>query len=212
MQMEKLFSRVESALTALTASALLSQSCLPAMGSENGKKVAPTVSKSTYVVPPAAKIDSRPLTPVVLKGDVSTTGVFDEFHTAAGFKCSRDAHGVTITEVTNGGEAFKCGLRPGDQVLNVQPNAEYTAVTIRRGSNIYEAHIAKQAPNSDRFTAQTPQFDRTAGTPNGNLNGRASRYACSDGDLQLLSKYEFELIIDRSMSMRLRDCPGQLSR
>jgi hypothetical protein len=74
----------------------------------------------------------------------------------------------------------------------------------RTGSQVLDsrARLLPQSPNVDSIPQQPFQLRATQ------LNGAA----IENGQISALSRYDLEIIIDRSMSMRRRDCPGGLSR
>jgi hypothetical protein len=71
--------------------------------------------------------------------------------------------------------------------------------------NAFQSGTATADPNRNGFNLNAQKNDLSTGT---DQNGMP-RTAFS---VQLLSHYQIELFVDRSMSMRKRDCPGGLSR
>lgn len=166
--------------------------------------------------------DSAGNQPVVLKGDVAAYGpLTDDVQDALGLACMKEGHLTKITLVRPASEASFKGLRVGDEILDARIKDGLVSIGIKRAGQVYAAQLSlypqKPAAGSSylpsaRYAAGTPQADEFAGQPFQLRAGQLSGYVIDSTDIAALSKYNFELIIDRSMSMRVRDCPDRLSR
>lgn len=151
--------------------------------------------------------DASKTHPKFLQGGVTSFGkLTDELQARIGIQCTRDYQGtIRIETVRTGTEAYWKGLRPGDAVLNARADSTQAFVTINRDGRIYQASLNTSGHNP-RLVSQSPAADKI-NQPRG-LKGRTEDQKV----IETLSKYNFEIIIDRSMSMTIPDCPGRLSR
>jgi hypothetical protein len=186
-----------------------------------------------------AEIQSRNNQSSVLKGQATVYAVLtDEIQTRMGFTCSADKDGnIVVSAVRSGMAAAKSQIQTGDHILSAEMNGKFLALTIRRNSKILNARLKDeanptllfQAPRADRvvrkpfaLNAEKTEVNDNklasasgalAQFPGGNQNLGADQFALrADQGFRLLADYDIELIVDRSMSMRERDCPGGLSR
>ncbi|HEY9714359.1 MAG TPA: PDZ domain-containing protein [Chroococcales cyanobacterium] len=177
----------------------------------------------------------------VLKGQVGAFGVLtDELQSKLGFRCSTTQDEDTVVDqVKPGTAAADCGIQAGDRILDAQLDGDALNVTIERQGQFFKARlrdlaagleqptlVAQQAQKDNRptkpFTLNAAQFampdnkllpenPKTDTPPRIPLNG--DRFALKvQKNLRLLSKYNLQLIVDRSASMHKQDCPGGLSR
>jgi hypothetical protein len=157
---------------------------------DRGKKASATESKEK---------------PVFLQGSVDAFGVLtDEIQGQIGIQCRKASGQTSIATVRPNSLAALNGLRAGDAVLDASIDKNSIFIKINRDGNTYGARIAlngasqtltpSAALNTIRQTLDTSQFKLRTETT------------------LALSKYKLELIIDRSLTMRKRDCPGGLSR
>jgi len=156
----------------------------------------------SYAAPPTSQDQDKP---VVLTGGVESFGILtDDLQRELGIRCAKDGAGnVRIQQVHLGTEAYYKGLAAGDIVLNARADANRVYVTINRAGKIYEARLGEET-TAVQLRPETARMD----APRQPLQG----YAIESGHVRVLSNYNLELIIDRSLSMRRPDCPGGLSR
>lgn len=172
-----------------------------------------------YKAPDEARLDRtatatpQKAKPVILKGDVSTFGVLtDEVQERLGITSTKQGNSAKITKVRPNSEAHRGGLRSGDLITDARyDNGAYVLSAQRDGQN-YQLVVGAQQNNYGGYRLQTPQSAPSAPPSfQAKIDQFAGR-ALDSRELQTLGAYNFELIIDRSMSMRKRDCPGGLSR
>src|SRR5262249_6231625 len=77
-------------------------------------------------------------------------------------------------------------------------------------ANRFGSYAAQFPPPGLR--PQSATIDSSSQPPFPLRADRFSGYALDSNQIQSLAKYDLEIIIDRSVSMRHRDCPGGLSR
>lgn len=189
----------------------------------------PTLAQST----PAATSNAP------LKGEIGAFGVLSgEVEDKLGFETANTAdEDIKISKVRPGSAAAKAGLQENDQVIDAQMQGDALKITIKRNGNTFYARlraltepppvlVAQQAKSDTRVTKPftlhaeqkesldnqlIPESPRADAPKAVQISG--DRFALSvDKNLRLLSKYNLELIVDRSSSMHKRDCPGGLSR
>lgn len=168
---------------------------------------------------------------VLLQGGVSSFGILtDEVQSTLGIHCTKDGSGGTrIKNVRLGSEAANKGLREGDVILDARAENGQFYIKISRDGHIYGAQLAGRMDSSriqrpvaeagrpTAFQLDASQFRLNADQSRLNadqfrLNADQFHLNAADSRIRILANYNLELIIDRSLSMRRRDCPGGLSR
>lgn len=151
--------------------------------------------------------------PITLQIEVAKFGVLtDELQAKLGMTCKKDARSaIRITAIRPGSEAASKWLRVGDIVVNTWQDKQLTHIVINRGGKMYEARLWS-ANYTLKTQAQPPLVDLPRSQPFAlKVKQNQIQLAAATG-IQLLSHYELEFFIDRSLSMRRPDCPGGLSR
>jgi hypothetical protein len=152
-------------------------------------------------------------TPLTLKIEVAKYGVLtDELQAKLGMTCKKDAESaIRIAEIRPGGEAASKWLRVGDIIVNAWQDKQLTHIVISRGGKMYEARL--WSPNYTLKPLPLPPLADVAYPQPFNLKVKQSRVQASAATgVQMLSNYDLEFLIDRSLSMRRPDCPGGQSR
>lgn len=148
--------------------------------------------------------------PVFLTGKVDSFSVLDDdVQELLGISCNKTSKGVQIKEVRPNSEAATIGLKAGDAILDARRQGKQFILSVRRNGRMFSARLNE---NQKTLQAETATIDLThqpphklQATQNAPFDLRASR-------VSMLSKYQIELMLDRSLSMRRPDCPGGLSR
>ena len=162
----------------------------------------------------------------VLKGGVTTFGVLTEqLQSDIGLNCQRDSAGaVKVGKVLAGREAYYAGVQEGDKILSAKIEGKELQIGLQRDNHIFLARLkvlgagqtiaakvtqSAPAPIQPLLAASAPTntFQLTE-----DQNHLIQSYAVESKRMQKLSHYNFQIIMDRSLSMQTRDCPLQLSR
>ena len=163
-----------------------------------------------------------------LYGGVSKFAILDDnAQSNLGIKCATAGDGFRIAAVVAGSEADKKGVQVGDLVLSAQADKNDIGLGLERGERIFYLKLKK----TTQVAAQlTPMEARKDVVPAQTFPLQAERNVAEVPEmqvpqqnipvmsvvpreqLQLLAKYDIELVVDQSMSMRRQDCPGDLSR
>ena len=162
----------------------------------------------------------------MLKGGVTTFGVLTEqLQNDIGLSCRRgDTGAVEIGKVQTGREAYYAGVTEGDKILSAKIEGKELLIGLQRGTQVFQARLrllgagqtiaakvtqAAPAPLQTLLASSAPAnlFQLTS-----DQNQLISSYAVEPKRMQQLSHYNFQIIMDRSLSMQARDCPLQLSR
>lgn len=172
---------------------------------------------SVYAAPAQARIDERapkPAKPVLLHGDVSAIGVLTEdVQTSYGFSAVKVGNGCArVTDVRVNSHAQRAGLKAGDAILDTTVDSNGYKLTVKRDNKVVVLQLGVGQNQQDgRYKAMVPETG-TAPTPA--FRAKIDQFAggAESRQISALSNYNFEIIIDRSRSMQIRDCPGGLSR
>lgn len=172
----------------------------------------------------------------MLHGGVGAFGVLsDEIQQKMGLLVGQNsANQIAVMDILPGTAAFDCGIHKGDRILDAHLQGNALNVTISRNGNVFRAHLKEIAP---KLLSETPQRDNTPTKPfalgvqqigyadntlvpekavvdkSKPLSAAVNQFALrADQNYRRLANYNLELIVDRSMSMRTKDCPDGLSR
>lgn len=104
-----------------------------------------------------------------------------------------------------------CGMAPALAAPQNKPLARQP-VSLTGGVSTFAAGADRQANSSPGLRSLSPTIDLSSSPPHQLRAERFSGYAIDARQIRALAKYDVELIIDRSLSMRRGDCPGGLSR
>lgn len=162
----------------------------------------------------------------ILKGGVTTFGVLTEqLQADIGLTCKRDNAGaIQVGKVLAGREASYAGLAEGDKILSAKIEGKELQIGIQRDSHVFLAKLKVLAAGqtlASKVTTAAPapiQPMLAANAPINMLqlseeqNRLIQGYAVEPKRMQQLAHYDFQIIMDRSLSMQARDCPMQLSR
>ncbi len=131
---------------------------------------------------------------------------------------------INITAVRDGSPAFQGGLQVGDHVTNVDRQGDLVALTVQKDGRSKTIKLSLEAQGDPAtLSLRLPRTDNTMPTSPTALNAeRLAAFVDRNQEpmavvkvsetARFLSKYDVELIVDASMSMRKRDCPGFMSR
>lgn len=154
--------------------------------------------------------------------DILTSAVKQQL----GLRTGATVDGTTnITAVRDGSPAFQGGLQVGDQVTNVDRQGDLVALTVQKDGRAKTIKLSLEAEGDPAtLSLRLPRTDNSMPTKSPTaLNAeRLAAFVERNQEpmavvkvsetARFLSKYDVELIVDASMSMRKRDCPGFLSR
>lgn len=158
--------------------------------------------------------------------DILTSAVKQQL----GLRTGASTDGTTnITAVRDGSPAYQGGLQVGDSVTNVDRQGDLVALTVQKDGRSRTIKLSLQAegdpptlslrlPRPDNTQIKSPtalNAERLAAFVDRNqgpINQGPIPVVNVSESARFLSKYDVELIVDASMSMRKRDCPGFLSR
>ena len=194
--------------------------------SSNVGDFAPGIS-APVITGPGINTGSTSSPVVKLFGQVGKFGALtDDVQQSIGLKCSNTQDGETeISEVLKGSNAYNAGLHKGDRITGaVQKSDSIFALSVqdRAGKSMTFNFEIKATRNS--YTALLPRPDAAqTGKPPFLLNAMRAQTGAERNQtpailgtineaVKLLANYDVELIVDKSFSMRRRDCPGMLSR
>ena len=153
-----------------------------------------------------AKLDQTS-TMAPLQGSVGSFDILvDEIQREFGFHCTEGSGGLLVEGLKPGSAAYDAGLRNGDLIANASRSSTEFKLTVNRNG-------------SKSMITLTPKFGNlSAQTRISRFQLKAEQSAPKQNPVfvtsisKKLAEYNLELIIDRSMSMRKRDCPGYYSR
>jgi hypothetical protein len=155
----------------------------------------------------------------VLKGEIDTFAILNEdVQHDLGFKCRAGTDGkIQIAEVRLGTEAYYNGLQAGDKVLKASVDGNHITISIDRGGQTYTARLHHYgAGQTVKLVAQVPKTVATTTLDSNAIDLSASLehtdFAIDAKRIGVLANYQMEIIMDRSLSMQAKDCPGGLSR
>lgn len=113
-----------------------------------------------------------------------------------------------ITKVTPGQPGSLNGLAVGDRIIDSHESGSLTAVTVERNGKVFRAKIYRR-PSLATPPAVATIAGKTA--ESSSLSTGITESAPKKG-LAALSGHDLVLIIDKSGSMQMQDCPGRTSR
>ena len=157
--------------------------------------------------------------PALLKGSVNSFGILtEELQSDLGFKAVRDADNkIRVDKVRLGTEAYYRGLQEKDRILSAKADGTHISIGIERDGHNYTVQL-KALKAGQQLTSGTSQTNLSSGISKQKLSGNVDETKSTKvlvgktSDIHLLADYKFEIIMDRSLSMREKDCPGGLSR
>lgn len=178
-----------------------------------------------------AKLDNSQTSQTVsnlppLQGRVGSFEILiDELQRRFGFRCKENDRGLAVESASMDSVAFKAGLRDGDLITDATKKGNAFELSIERnGKRSLVMLTPKADESSDKFQMriqrpafplqaekQQPNYSRPQ-MPNFDFAKNLTFNASVTKTAKLLANYNLELIVDRSMSMRKRDCPGGSSR
>ncbi len=150
--------------------------------------------------------------PIVLTGQVDTFDIIDaDVQEMIGIKCTKTPSAVHVSKVRAGSEAAKKGLKAGDAILDVWRDGKNFNLSVRRDSSTFVVKLSDHAQPA-HLQKETAKID-LASVPVNKLQATQNRpFSLEASKVGVLANYQVELLLDRSLSMRKRDCPGGLSR
>ena len=130
----------------------------------------------------------------------------DEMQSEFGFHCIDADVGLLVEGLKPGSAAYSAGLRNGDLIANATRNSSQFELSINRNGI---KSMIKLTPKTDKLlSARLPRPFPLKAEKSEPMQNPVFVTSIS----KKLANYNLELIIDRSMSMRKRDCPGYYSR
>lgn len=153
-----------------------------------------------------AKLDQRS-TMAPLQGSVGSFDILvDEIQNEFGFHCIDGPGGLLVEGLKPQSPAYDAGLRNGDLIANASRSASEFKLSINRNGS---KSMITLTPRLDKQPSQTrlSRFQLKV-----EQSARKQNPVSVTSISKKLAEYNLELIIDRSMSMRKRDCPGYFSR
>jgi hypothetical protein len=143
-----------------------------------------------------------------------------------GFKTNASRDGITdIIGVREDSPAFKGGLQVGDHVTHIDRRGDLVALTVETAGRSKVIELSLQATGAEpNLSLRIPRPDNTVPeqtpfTLNANKlaafveSNREPMLAATVSETsRFLARYDVELIVDASMSMKKPDCPGFMSR
>ncbi len=161
--------------------------------------------------------DSPPK-PTLLKGSVNSFGILtEELQSDLGFKAVRDAaNKIRVDKVRLGTEAYYRGLQENDRILSAKADGTQISIRIERDGHPYTVQL-KALKAGQQLSSAVAQTNLNGGAPKQKLDGNDDKNVVKvivkqHSDIRVLADYKCEIIMDRSLSMRQKDCPGGLSR
>ena len=221
-------------MRAVLKSLIVSLTCL----SMTNFALSPCLAQSEEEMEEGATMSSSPM----LRGQLSGFGVLtDSVQNKMGLKCGTANDGsVQVTGVRAGSAAANCDIANGDRILDAHLEGDTLNLTIVHNNNIFRARLRDLASegNVTDLKALVPKSDdrRTAPFTLGAeqqfrmpynqliaekgrvdatkpMTSSANQFALqADQNFKILQNYNVELLVDRSMSMNAKDCPGGSSR
>lgn len=170
----------------------------------------------SYVSPAKPRIDERTPKQVLLHGDVSSFGVLtDEVQERYGFSSVREGpRSARVTDVRVNSHAQRAGLKEGDEIIAASVDSTGYKLTVKRDqkTTILQLGVGQNQP-AGRYTSMQPTAaEQPPVAPSFQARGDQFAGGLQSGQISALANYNFEIIIDRSRSMQIPDCPGGLSR
>lgn len=108
-----------------------------------------------------------------------------------GYAQKPEGNTALVSYVAPGSDAYKHGLLQGDRILAAQSGPDGMALIVERNKKRYSCTFNTRKPE---LAADSPA-----------LKGKVA-------NAQALLDYQLVLLVDRSASMRTKDCPGDISR
>ena len=167
--------------------------------------------------------------PNYLTGGVEDFDILSEaVQNKLGISCSKHKGGIVIDSVRAGSQAAAKGLKAGDAILDAVKEGNQIKLSVKR--NGFNLAITFDDSRGLRLQRETARIDRppfpqslraedapplpralqAMESPPFKLDAR--QFTMRAQKMDVLSNYNVELILDRSLSMRRPDCPGGLSR
>lgn len=158
-----------------------------------------------------------------LQGQVDALAILtDQVQSDLGFEATKSgAADVRVTKVKPGLEASDKGVQEGDVIedARVEPHTVY--LTIKRDGQVFTLELNYKPAPIPPLLAMQPKLDQSHPKPfslqASKLEANANKQAfqlltVSQQKVKPLADYSIELLVDRSKSMKHRDCPGRESR
>jgi hypothetical protein len=124
----------------------------------------------------------------------------------AGFKTNGDGrqagNSQTVERVFPGSLAWLSGVRPGDRILSARSSGPYITLNVERDHKPYSVQLRDL----------TAQYDpRSNNTTTTKLHGQITDLNLLAKNERLLADHDVIILVDKSHSMSIRNCPGNLS-
>lgn len=141
-----------------------------------------------------------------------------------GLRTGASADGTNLVAgVKDGSAAFRAGLQVGDLIVEADRQNDVISLSVERDGERKNFKLLLQSDGEPQFGLRLPRPDNSASKPQFNLNAEHLASIVDRSDMpmfaakvsdtaRLLSRYDIDVIVDASMSMRKRDCPGFMSR
>ncbi|HEY9730943.1 MAG TPA: hypothetical protein V6C89_03475 [Drouetiella sp.] len=126
--------------------------------------------------------------------------------------------------VSDGSPSFRAGLRAGDHITSVDRQGDIITLSVERAGRVNSIQLSLSSAETHELSLRVPRLDNSAPINNPfQLNAehlhlfvdrnQEPMFAAKVSETaRFLSRYDVELIVDASMSMRRPDCPGAMSR
>ncbi|MBX9686875.1 MAG: hypothetical protein K2X27_09250 [Candidatus Obscuribacterales bacterium] len=152
-----------------------------------------------------------------LQGRIDSFEILDEeMQRKLGLQTAANGAGaIIVNNVVPGSKAYEAGLRKQDLITKISRQTNFLELTIRRNGR---ESLLSLNPLTDRQNALLPRpstqvFPLKAEQKQSLSPSQGPVFSTSiSKSAKVLANYNLELIVDRSMSMRKRDCPGFYSR
>jgi len=175
---------------------------------------------SSAAADPAAQNDQ---TPAMLQGQVDALAILsDQVQSDIGIECTKSGtNDVKVSKVKPGSEAGNKGVQENDVIQDARVEPNVIVLSINRDGRVFTLTLDRKETNPVPLQAMQPKLDVPVPKP---FTLKASQFQSTvkkqdipvltvlQQKLKPLADYTVELIVDRSLSMRRRDCPGRESR
>ncbi len=164
----------------------------------------------------------------LLYGQVGVSEVLtSDVKRGLGFRTATERDGTSdVTGVQDGSPAFQAGLQVGDHVTNVDRQGDVVSLTIEKAGQSKTIRLSLEssgAPPTLSLRLPRPDTSTPDRTPFALNAQNLAAFVKTNQEqpmplvnvsetARFLSRYDVELIVDASMSMRKPDCPGFMSR